>query len=237
MADYTLSLDSVSCESVGIRLQGALDIAPAVPRLETVSVPGRNGDLHYYDGSYENRSAEVGAYVYAPEDVKTKFGKINEWLFGAFGYRRLETNDDSTHYMLARVANGATVEARINKIAPFRLEFDCKPQRFLRSGEQAFTVSTNGTYTNPTIFSARPLYKLTGTGNGSLTIGAYSADFMGIDGYLYYDAETENAYKGSTNQNAKVYAPSGLPFGGGDQIVNITGGITSVEILPRWWEL
>ena len=237
MVNYNLCLDGVSNEDVGIRLQGSLAISAAVPKVQKISVPGRNGDLHYYDGSYENRPAQVGAYVYRPDFVKESFGEINQWLFGSFGYRVLETNDDPEHYMLAMVTNGATVEARIKKLAPFELVFDCNPRRFLNTGKGTILITKNISINNPTIFSAKPLYKINGTGNGTLTIGAHTASFTALDGYVYYDAETENAYKGTVNKNNTVNAPGGLPFDGGQQVINISGDITSVEIIPRWWEL
>ena len=88
MVNHKIWLYHVANDEVGIRLQGALEIAAPEPNMTAVTVPGRNGDLHYYDGSYKNRPAGVGAYVYRPEDVKDAFGEIHEWLFGAVGYRR-----------------------------------------------------------------------------------------------------------------------------------------------------
>lgn len=237
MDKYNLWLDGVSAEDIGIRLQGAVEISAAVPNVETFTIPGRNGDLHFYDGSYKNRTATVGAYVYRPDAVKTAFGSINEWLFGSFGYRKLVTDDDLDHFMLAIVSNGADVEARIRRIAPFKLKFSCKPQRFLNVGEDKIEITSNMFLDNPTVFSAKPLYRFIGSGSGKFTVGAYSIDIKELDGELWYDAETENAYKGTVNKNNTIYAPQGLPFEGGTQIINITGGIEKVEIVPRWWEL
>lgn len=237
MDKYEIWLDGVSNEDVGIRMQGAVEIEAAVPRMQTIEVPGRNGDLHIWDGSYENRKATVAAYVYRPDFVKSAFGVVSGWLFGSMGYRRLVTDDDRDHYMVARVTNSAEIAARIRKVIPFEIEFDCMPQRFLNIGEESFTVSANMVVENPTIFASKPLYRINGSGVGVLTIGSYTAEFKDIDGYVYYDADTEIAYKGSINKNATVNAPKCLPFEGGEQPVNFSGGITSVEILPRWWEL
>lgn len=237
MVNHKIWLDHVSNDEVGIRLQGALEIAAPEPNMTAVTVPGRNGDLHYYDGSYKNRSASVGAYVYRPEDVKDAFGEIHEWLFGAFGYRRIETDDDSEHFMLGRIQNGADVAARLNRLAPFRLQFDCKPQRFLIYGEDAVSIDGNTFFYNPTIYTAQPIYKIFGAGDGKLTVGAYEMEIVGMEEYLIFDAETENAYKGTANQNYKIYCPRGMPFEGGGQPINFSGGITKIEITPRWWEL
>lgn len=237
MLDYEIWLDGVSNKDVGVVLQGAVEISSAVPRIETVEVPGRNGDLHIWDGSYENRTATVGAYVYRKDDVKDAFGDVNQWLLGKIGYRRIETDDDIYHYMLGIVQNGAEISARLRKLAPFEIEFDCKPQRFLTSGENCVIIESNTTLENPTIYTAKPLYLIRGNGDGILNIGSYTAEFKGIEEYIYYDEEMQTAYKESLNKNSSVNAPKGLPFEGGEQIINFSGGITSIEIIPRWWEL
>lgn len=237
MVDYEIWIDGVSNKEAGVVMQGAVEISPAVPRVETVEIPGRNGDLHFWDGSYENRTATVGAYVYQTDFVKTAFSRVNQWLLSSVGYRKLATDDDAEHYMLARVTNSAEIATRIRRLAPFEIEFDCKPQRFLTIGDESVTINKNKTIENPTIFASKPLYKINGSGAGVLTIGSHSLSISSIDGYLYYDAETQTAYKGSVNKNSTINAPDGLPFEGGAQAVNFTGGITSVEIIPRWWEL
>jgi phage-related protein len=237
MVDYEIWLDGVSNKEAGIVMQGAVEISPAVPRVESVEIPGRNGDLHFWDGSYENRTATVGAYVYQPDFVKTAFSRVNQWLLSSVGYRKLATDDDAEHYMLARVVNSAEIAARIRRIAPFEIEFDCKPQRFLTIGDESIIINKNKTIENPTIFASKPLYKINGSGAGVLTIGSYSLSISSIDGYVHYDAETQTAYKGTVNKNSTINAPDGLPFEGGEQPINFSGGITSVEIIPRWWEL
>lgn len=237
MLDYEIWLDGVSNKDVGIRMQGAVDISAATPRIDTVEIPGRNGDLHFWDGSYENRTATVGAYVYRPDFVKSAFGAVNRWLFDSVTYRKLVTDDDRDHFIMARVTNSAEIAARIRRLAPFEIEFDCKPQRFLTIGEESVIINKNTTVENPTIFASKPLYKINGNGSGVLTIGAYTLNISSIDGYVHYDAETQMAYKGTVNKNSTVNAPNGLPFEGGEQPINFSGGITSVEIIPRWWEL
>lgn len=46
----------------------------------------------------------------------------------------------------------------------FDVTFDCKPQRWLTSGETAVAVTSGGTITNPTLFDAEPLLAVEGYG-------------------------------------------------------------------------
>ena len=237
MDNYKIWLDGISNEYAGIRLQGALKISAPEPNVTTVSVPGRNGDLHYYDGTYKNRTGTIDAYVYHEYAVKSEFGRVYHWLFDAYGYRKLVSDDDRAHYMLARVKNGAEIDAKIRKIAPFEIKFDCMPQRFLFAGDDPIDISVDTAIENPTIFTSEPLYKIYGSGQGTLTVGARTAEISGIDEYIYYDAETEKAYKDAVNLNAYISCKDPLLFERGEQNVSFTGGITKIEIIPRWWEL
>lgn len=261
MTKHNIWLDEVSAEEMGIRLTGALEISAPEMRVETVSVPGRNGDLHIYDGSFKNRTARVGAYVYRKDRVKEAFGEIYKWLLGTVGYRRLVTDDDGEHFMLARVKNGGEIAARLGRLAPFEIEFDCKPQRFLRSGEETvFTVTADNSgevFFNPTAFPAKPLVHIVMptaalfpdmTGNGTLSIGDSVIEIKEMRrggeydvNEAYFDAETQSAYVYTggvmTNLNRYFYSPSGLSFAGGDQAITVSGDITLAEITPRWWEV
>lgn len=245
MEHHELWLDDVSNNDIGVELQGALVISAPEPRVQTISVPGRNGDLHIYDGSYKNRTGTVGAYVYRPEYVKSAFGSIQKWLLGSQGYRRLTTNDDADHYMMARVVNGAEVAARMQKIAPFTLAFDLMPQRFLTSGEQAIEVTGNITLRNPTEYTSKPIYVIKGSGNVQISVNGSTLNFEGLatpnyySDIVYYDTETKSAYvpQGSALTVLPPTVSGELHLVGGENAISLTGDIEYVQIIPRWWEL
>jgi phage-related protein len=240
---HKIWLDGVSNADIGLTLQEPFRLYAPVPNVTTVTIPGRNGDLHYYDGSYQNRRGEVSAYLLQEEEVVKSFVPLHNWMFGKNGYRRLEIDHDPDHFLMARVKNGADIIPRINKLSSFILSFDCKPQRYLKIGEEAIAFEKNEgveiekVIENPTLYPAKPLYKITGTGSGYFAIGENAAILNSMDGVLYYDAETETAYRGSENLNHKISVSQDLICGIGSQTVTIGGSITRLEIIPRWWEL
>lgn len=242
MARNQLWLDNVCNEDVGVTV-GEFTLTAPVPRVNTIKVPGRNGDLHIYDGSYENRTGSCTAFVYHPDNVKAEMAKVQQWLLGGMGYRRLVTDEDQEHFLLARVTNGADVAARINKIAPFAIRFDCMPQRYLTAGETPIEIKNASVVKNPTSYDAAPLYEI--TGDGTVTIGvngdSLTVSDLGVYIYprtIYYDAETGNAYTPEdANANSRVATVGEMKLRGGDNAITITGSVESVKIVPRWWEL
>ena len=139
---------------------------------------------------------------------------------------------------MALYRNALDVDATArNDAGRFDVTFFCKPQRFLLSGEETQVFTAAGSIYNPTMFDARPLIRVYGTGevglgNGTITITT-------ADGYTDLDCDVMEAYKGTVNKNQYMQLSS-LDFPvlpPGETGIALGTGITRVEIIPRWWEV
>lgn len=236
MLDETFYLDGIDAASYGIRLQKPIVFSEAVPNIESKTIPGRNGDLIFDTGSYKNRSGSASCFC-LQEDVETAISSAGRFLMSKKGYRRLETSDDPDHYWMARVENSPQIEMRMRVLAPFDISFDCKPQRFLKSGENAVIFTASGSLSNQYGQIALPLITLYGQGEGTLTIGDCVVEVKELDEILFLDSDTQNAYNNNGNQNMNINAPTFPKLPDGDTQISFSGGIERVEIVPRWWEL
>lgn len=236
MLNETFYLDGIDANSVGIRLQAPVEFSKAVPVVESQAIPGRNGNLIFETGSYENRVGTASCFC-LQKDVERAIGSAGRFLIGEKGYRRLETSDDPDHYWMARVENSPQISMRLRTLAPFDISFDCKPQRFVKSGETSVVFTSNGSISNQYGQTALPLITLYGNGTGTLTIGSCVVEVKSLDGVLYLDSDTQNAYNNDGNQNMNINAPSFPTFPGGETRIAFSGGVERVEIVPRWWEL
>lgn len=236
MLNETFYLDGIDARSAGIQLQAPVEFSEAVPISEAQTIPGRNGDLIWETGSYENRSGSASCFC-LQKDVEKAVSSAGRFLMGKKGYRRLETSDDPDHYWMARVENSPRIEQRLRLLAPFEIGFDCKPQRFLKSGENVIAVTANGSLFNQYGQIALPLITVYGQGAGRLTIGDCVVEVKTLDGTLYLDSDTQNAYNDNGNQNMNVNAPTFPVLADGEIPIAFSGGIERVEIIPRWWEL
>jgi phage-related protein len=126
---------------------------------------------------------------------------------------------------------------RLRTLAPFDIGFDCKPQRFVKAGENSVVFTANGMLFNRYGQVALPFITLYGQGAGQLVIGDCVVDVKALDGLVYLDSETQNAYNDKGNQNFNVNAPVFPVLGGGEIPIAFSGGIERVEIKPRWWEI
>ena len=70
-----------------------------------------------------------------------------------------------------------------------------------------------------------------------LRIGEYSVQFKNIEEYVMLDCDTQNAYKGTENKNNTISAATFPKLEHGENQIGWSGGITGIEITPRWWTL
>ena len=237
MLNETFYLDGIDARSAGIQLQTPIEFSEAVPVVEAQTIPGRNGDLIWETGSYENRGASASCFC-LQKDVEKAISSAGRFLMGKKGYRRLETSDDPDHYWLARVENSPQIAMRLRTLAPFDIGFDCKPQRFLKSGEETVLIENSGiTLLNQYCQIALPLIKVYGQGSGRIVVGSRSVEIKNINGIIFLDCDTQNAYNEYGNKNLNINASSFPVLEDGENKILFTGGIEQVEIIPRWWEL
>lgn len=119
-------------------------------RIERIQVPGRNGELLIEDGSFENTEL-LFKDCFIPRHFSENFTNLSNYLNRQKGYQRLELSWLPDEYRLA--AFHGDIEASMKNwdgMGKFDLAFNCKPQRFLKSGEEPITlipVKADGTTT------------------------------------------------------------------------------------------
>lgn len=204
-------------------------------RLEAVQVPGRNGDLLIDTGAYDNYEQEYEVYFYAGRNRTPALARaVRAWLQGPTGYQRLEDSYDPGYFRMAYYAGPAEIENVMNQFGRATISFTCRPQRWRKDGEYSFLCS-NGVSLYNEGFPALPLVKVSGTGAGNLYVGGYTVEILSLDGYVMLDSDTQNAYRDTLNKNNTISAPEFPVLQPGENTISWDGGITAVEITPRWW--
>ena len=199
-------------------------------------IPGRNGDIIQDNGCYKNveRTYEVSFDV-PNEDFATYANAVSAWLHSTTGYARLEDSYEPNYYRMATYQESNIFENLYNQAGTANIVFECKPQRFLKTGDNTITIQNSLTIMNPTGFEAYPLFKVTGT-SGVLTVNGNSITFSSIDDFVILDCELQDAYKEHINKNSTISGtfPVLKP---GSNTIRWTGSISSVTMKPRWWTI
>ena len=247
-----IQFGNVRSSDFGIYISGEGTFNAPVRKGSVVSVPGRNGDLFIDGGAFENIEVTYPAYFYEPTlpDFSATIANFRNAMLGQKGYQTLRDTFNDGEYRKGLFVAGLDISpVMYNTAATFDLVFNCKPQRFLTSGQTYTNLAnnTNVTLTNPTPFEASPLiflsspyYGATFTINGvTITVAASSSDYN-----LYIDTESGEAYKANgTSVNSLISIPGNeFPkLASGSNTVKFVRGSSSstatAKIMPNWWRV
>lgn len=219
----------------GIILQKEITFDGAEPNYESQHIPGRNGDLFFWDASYNNVTGTASCYVAGTGSADMLRQRAIEFFFGTPGYLRLETDNEPDVYRMVVPKIGPGTDIRVGSIAPFEIELSAKPEIYLKDGENPFTLSESGAVVvNPTAFSSKPLITVYGNSAANLFVNGVECRFLSLSGSCTLDCNTQDAYKGTENKNGTVAIAEYPVLATGENKITWTAGITSVEIVPRW---
>jgi len=207
---------------------------------DIVHVPGRNGDLVIDTKTYKNvpREYKVSIATYNRTSYSTKMSQVAEWLYSASGYARLEDSYDEDFYRLAYYNNETNIDNLFNEAGKATLKFICKPQRYFKSGEIPILFESAGAIQNETINEAFPILNIvTDNTEGTISIGNYSFEILeGSGTHIIMDCELQDAWYEAENKNNFIVLNGDYPrIEPGRQVISFTGGVVSVEVIPRWW--
>ena len=212
---------------------------------EIIHVAGRNGDVIIDKGSYQNanRAYDIAFGSYEKKHSEMALA-VSEWLHSASGYARLEDTYEPDYYRMACYQEEMQLENILNHFGRATINFNCKPQRFMKSGDRVITFTKSGeSIINPTSFEALPIITIYGTGECILGVNGTRIQITDVGNSITLNSELQEAYlAGSVNQpkNDKVKLLSGgyQSFQKGANEITWSGsGVTRVEVVPKWWTL
>ena len=228
--------DGNNSQDLGLLISGEKTYNSPSRDVTTVSIPGRSGDLIIDNRRYNN--VEISYTVSFRKDVPEKTRALKAWLLSNAGYRRLEDTYQPEYFRLAAISNATAFEISINRYGTAELIFNCNPFLFSKGGEQTVSIpASGGRIYNPEYFESQPIITVYGNGNGVLSVNNINYNLSDIDGYVTINSDVGLVYKGTENKNSTVNFIEFPTLQVGENIIDWTGGITKVEIIPRWCTL
>lgn len=225
-------------------------------RITSIAIPGRSGNLHQWDGSFENVTQSYQCWFSKPEDYQTlsmRVHRILEWLGTAPAGAELRDSYDDMISRRATYIGGAEIQNIRNTKGRFTISFDCDPRGFVDSNPYLPEVGSPVAALNPTSHYSLPLITVTCTGSGSVIFRArqgenilktYTIDINFPDQYAHtitIDCDIKEAWgpvNGVVTSLNKWISTEEFPeLWPGQNDIEVTGGISDASIEPRWWIL
>jgi len=240
--DYTLghfAFNGQNSSNFGICVESTPSLDRPERQHNVYNVPGRNGAIIEQLDTFNNVNREYK--VWAANDyynsVDKDYNAISEWLYNSNGYCRLEDDFEPDIFRLAYFVGPFDVENMLNMYGRTKLTFVCRPERFYKTGEKTIEVADGDYILNKTAFTSRPLIKITGSGDCSIAIGNNIMYISSLQDYIYIDCDTMDAYRQSAENKNNTISGDFPNIAPGRQLIRLTGNITKVEIVPRWYTI
>ena len=143
----SLSFGGVNSADYGIYITGEGVFNAPKRAVNMVEVPGRNGSIAIDQGHWENIEVTypAGTFGMDEQEFRTALSNFRNAIASQVGYQRLTDTYHPDEYRMAIYTDGLEVEpTTYNKAGEFELKFNCKPQRWLTSGEIPVTIGEWG---------------------------------------------------------------------------------------------
>lgn len=217
-------------------------------RKQTIyNVPGRNGSIIFQQDAFEDveRSYEVWIAEQMEEDsggvisgtLPERIHAFTAWLNSKTGWQTLEDSFEPDIFRKAYYSGGNDFSNEMMQVGRSTLTFTCRPERFLKSGNTAVTVTNGTVLDNPTKFASKPLIEINvlNASTVSITLGGKTIT-ANVSSTLFIDCEMMNAYSGTTLMNSAITGefPTMPP---GANAVSISGSPFNVKITPRYFTI
>lgn len=237
MNNKTLSIGGTEiCIAFSVTFAASNDDGSPERDVESIEIPGKNGELVIDNGRWKNK--DIKYYCFQDKAVKNDLDDLRNYLLSLKGqYVRIENSEHPDEYRIGRLAESFDPERDINySTSSFVIQMNCKPQRYLLSGEITTEFNASGSIQNLTLFNSQPLIRVYGT--GELTINGYviSIKTAGNE-YIDFDCETMNAFEGSQSRNSNVKVTDYPVLSHGNNIIDLGTGITKIAITPRGYKI
>lgn len=183
------TFDGVDSRDFGVYISGDAVFNAPERDVEMIEIPGRNGAYALDNGRFSNIEVTypAGLFGTTEADFAEGISALRNALASRKGYCRLEDDYNPNEYRMAVYKSGLDVTPAMLKAGEFDIVFECKPQRFLKNGETAQTVTSGGTLTNPTLFESRPLLQVWGYGDININTDTITINDTEIGEVILYN--------------------------------------------------
>lgn len=158
-----LKINGVDLSQYGVMIEHYPTEVHAQRKADTISIPGRNGDLVFMQDAFHNVTEKLDIAVKASHG-RTRdenISKLCDVLLCTKGYVRIECDGWSGDiFRLGYCSNTLDIQNLLGKFGRAMLTFNCKPQRYLKSGENTLELDSGIHYLkNPTAYTTYPIVK------------------------------------------------------------------------------
>lgn len=229
------TFNGVSSTTHGLRVTSDYVINSTGNDVETVAVPGRDGDLLISKNRLKSVTLELPCTVLSNRKLTDAGSEISNWL-NVDGYRDMTLSWDNDYIYRVAFIETFEIASIMRQFGTIKLNFLAQPVKYFKDSVQRQNLSNGLALNGKGNVKAKPIIKLTGNGETILTINGRKTKLKDIQGNIVLDMQSNQVYSGNLSAwNKVVRSPEFvMPYlDAGRNLISWTGNFT-VEITPYW---
>lgn len=262
MINKYISYNGINSKELGLRLVDDIEITSSENNIELIEIDGVDGAKisnkknlkpisrafpfalyqgvsialnvkHKQDGTPFLEKTEVTA---SKINLDETIELMNMWLINSSGgWRDFEMSWDNKYLYKATFYESFNIQGSLNARKKCILNFKLHPVKYLKDGLQPIQIIKGQKLVNPEFRESKPLIKLTGTGDVTVTINSQILRLKGVSGHIIIDCEAQSAhYSNKEPQYDKVFSYPFPKLQIGNNLINWDNDSFTCEITPRW---
>nr|UWG75344.1 MAG: tail protein [Bacteriophage sp.] len=231
----SFTFNGVSSTTQGLRVTSDYIISSTGSDVETVAVPGRDGDLLISKNRLKSVTIELPCTVLSNRKLTDAESDISNWL-NVDGYKDLTLSWDPDFIYRSAFIETFEIASLMRQFGKVKLNFLTYPVKFYKQGRTTQTLSNGATVNGLGNVKANPVITLVGSGDCTLTINGRKTKLRAVQNMITLDMQARQVFSGNLPAWDKVVrAPQyQMPFlDAGRNLISWDGDFT-VKMAPFW---
>lgn len=231
----TFTFNGVSSATHGLRVTSDYVINSTGNDVETVAVPGRDGDLLISKNRLKSVTLELPCTVLSNRKLTDAGSEISNWL-NVDGYKDLTLSWDPDFIYRSAFIETFEIAGLMRQFGKVKLNFLTYPVKFYKQGRTAQTISNGATVNGIGNVNAKPIITLVGSGDCTLTINGRKTKLKAVQNRITLDMQANQVYSGNLQAWDKVVRSPQfqMPYlDAGRNLISWDGNFT-VSMIPNW---
>lgn len=231
----SFTFNGVSSTTHGLRVTSDYIISSTGCDVETVSVPGRDGDLLISKNRLKSVTIELPCTVLSSRKLTDAESDISNWL-NVDGYKDLTLSWDPDFIYRSAFIETFEIASLMRQFGKVKLNFLTYPVKFFKQGRTTQTLSNGATVNGLGNVNAKPIITLVGSGDCTLTINGRKTKLRAVQNTITLDMQARQVFSGNLPAWDKVVrAPQyQMPYlDAGRNLISWDGDFT-VKMAPYW---
>ena len=231
----SFTFNATSSTTHGLRVTNDYVINSTGNDVETVAVPGRDGDLLISKNRLKSVTLELPCTVLTTRKLTDAGSEISNWL-NVDGYKDLTLSWDPDFIYRSAFIETFEIAGLMRQFGKVKLNFLTYPVKFYKQGRTTQTLSNGATVNGIGNVNAKPIITLVGSGDCTLTINGRKTKLKAVQNRITLDMQANQVYSGNLQAWDKVVRSPQfqMPYlDYGRNLISWDGNFTATMI-PNW---